>query len=187
VALVRLTRRTGTRTPSDERQLTTRQLIQAASRSLAEVQRGREQGGWTDALVGQALAATRIIGACATGQRISQRITEHGKASKDGQVTAPGPFRGKPRVISSPVTAGDLSRALATGGRDDQALDGLRSALTTLSQSRYGRTQADQAALDSALSSAMEAAAAVKARHSWPREKLGQFRSGSRPVVSTGA
>jgi hypothetical protein len=182
--LVRLVRRAGQRTPSDKRMLSTRSLISAAIRDLSAVQREREQQGWTEALSGRALAATRIAAACAIGGPVTQPLAAG--LDGDGRVMAPGPFRGKARALSSPVTPGDLVRAAASADPSRQPmLEELRDAMTTFTQTQYGRGgQADQTALDAALSSAVNAAGRVKAEHGWIKTVLQQLARNRAAVES---
>lgn len=183
-ALVRLVRRAGQRTPSDERMLSTRSLIGAAIRDLSAVGSEREQGGWTEALTGRALAATRIAAACAIGGPVTQRLAAG--VDGDGRVMTPGPFRGKTRALSSPVTPGDLARAAASADPSRQPmLEELRDSMTTFTQAQYGRGgPPDQTALDAALSSASNAAGRVKAEHGWIKTVLQQLARNRAAVES---
>ena len=190
LVLVRLARRATKRTPSDERTLSPRSIASAAVRELTAVQRDRDQHGWSEALAGRALAATRVAAASAIDHPVSQRLAEAGTSDGAGRVVAPAPFRGKARVLSSPVTAADIARRLARSlpadaGRQ-QVLEGLQTALATLSLSQYGRAASlDQSALDSALSSAVDAAGRVQGEHSWLKELLQKFfGGGAAPVAS---
>ena len=184
IAFVRLARRARKRTPSDERSLAPRSVVSAAMRELSAVQREREQQGWNEGLAGRALAATRIAAACALGRPVSQRLG--GAASPgDGRISASGPWRGKPRALSSPVTAGDLARAVNAEPDRQQLFGELRDALTAFSETQYGRGAAlDESALDSALSSAVAASGRVKAEHSWWKSALRQVFGGRTAVES---
>ncbi len=109
-ALVRLVRRAGQRTPSDERMLSTRSLIGAAIRELAAV--GSERGaGRLDR------GADRPRAGRDADRRRRAPLAAPSPSGwppavdGDGRVMTPGPFRGKTRALSSPVTPGDLARA----------------------------------------------------------------------------
>lgn len=189
VALARLARRARKRTPADERLLTPRAVAGAALRELAAVQRERERererDGWTDRLAGRALAATRIAAACAIGRPVSQRPAG-ATTPEEGQLLATA-WRGKPRALSTPVTAGDVQRAASREPDRQPILGNLTDALTTFSETQYGRATAlDQTALDAALASAVAATGRVKAEHSWLKTVLRQFFR-SRPAVESRA
>jgi hypothetical protein len=83
---------------------------------------------------------------------------------------------GKSRAISSSVTAATLASALSRRPDSDPSrplLEELRSALVTFASRQYGRDATmDAAALDGALSSAIDAARQVRSRHAWFRNLL---------------
>lgn len=184
LALARLARRARKRGPADDRSLTPRTLVSAAIRELSAVRRDREREGWNDALAGRALAATRVAAACAIGRPVSQRPND-GAAAGSGRVVASARWRGKPHVLSSPVTAGDVARAADRQPERQPVLGNLRDALAVFSGTQYGRDAAiDQSALDAALDGAVAAAGRVKAEHSWLKTMLQQFLGGRAPVES---
>ncbi len=175
--LVRYARRAIRRTPSDERLLPTRGIASAAVRELAAVGSDRDQHGWSDALAGRALTATRLAAACALGRPATQRLAD-GSASPEGRLVVPGFLRRKPRALFSPMTAVDLTKALQ---RDDgdrtQILEPLRDAMAAFSGAQYGRSAAvDASSLDSALAGATAAANRVKSEHSWLRTFIRQWK-----------
>lgn len=184
VALVRLARRARKRVPSDERSLAPRTLVSAAMRELSAVRRDRDRDGWSEALAGRALAATRIAAACAIGRPVSQHL-DGTAAAGSGRVVARAQWRGKPHVLSSPVTTGDVARAADRQPDRQPVLGNLRDALAVFSETQYGRqTALDQSALDSALEGAVAAAGRVKAEHSWLQTVLRQFLGGRAPAES---
>lgn len=187
--LVRLGRSATRRTPADQQVMGPRTLVGAASRELAEVQREREGAGWTDALAGRSLAATRIIAACALGRSVSQPLAEAGAAAGQGRVVTGSSMlaRGKPRALSSPVTGGDVARYAATRGSngDQQSFDELRAALVAFSVTQYAKEPVlDQSALDTALAGAVAAAGRVRAEHSWLKTAIRSFMSHRTAVPS---
>jgi hypothetical protein len=185
LALVRVARSARKRTPTDERALAPRTLVSAAIRELSAVRRERESQGWSEGLAGRALAATRIAAACAIGRPVSQRKGDASTngSSGDGRIVLSA-WRGKPHVLSSPVTAGDVARA-ANGDPERPALGDLRDALAAFTGTQYGRGSAlDEASLDGALSGAIAAAGRVKAEHSWLKTMMRQFLGGRAPVES---
>lgn len=177
IVLVRLVRGNKRRTPADERLLSASSILSTAQRELAAVQKEREQQGWTDVLAARALAATRLAAGYALGRSASQRANAAATAG-EGRLVAKSMFGGKPRVLSSPVTAGDLKRAATAGNAVvPEAIDDLGEALTTFAAAQYGRTGAlDQTALDAALSSAIAGAGRVKRRHTWLHELFSRIR-----------
>jgi hypothetical protein len=186
IALVRLARGSRTRTPADERLISSSAIVSAARAELGRIERERGADGWTEALAARALAATRIVAAYAVGRAASQR-PDKDAAAGEGRLVVKPTLGGKARVVSSPVTASDLRRAANAPGRHvvSAALVPLEEALTTFAAVQYGRAAApDQTALDAALSSAMSAAGQVKRRYNWMRELVGRMRRPQAPVAS---
>jgi hypothetical protein len=187
IVLVSIARRARTRTPVGERLLGTRELVDAAARELSAVTRDREAGGWNEALVARALAATRVTATAALGHRVSQRLVAEPSAG-DGKLIASGGLRGKPRVISGSVTPFDLDRALRSPASAANAplLESLRDALVAFGSANYGRNGVhDQAALDEALAAASRATSDVRREHSWLKTTLREWRTGgAAPAVS---
>ena len=184
--VVRLIGRASQRTPADERTIATRGVLGAALRELSQVQHQRAQQDWNEALVGRALAATRIAAACAIGRAVSQRVADGAVVSPEGRVVAARGLRGKPRLLSSPVTAGEVDRRIRTSDPADRPLlEDLRDALTAFSVSQYGRAHTlDSTALDTALTNVKAAAQRVRARHAWIKTALRQVVGGATPAES---
>jgi hypothetical protein len=150
-------------------------VLSHAARELAAVQRDAE-GGWTDALAGRALAATRIAATSGLGRPVSQRQVEASNDAADGCVVARGLLsRGRATSLSGSATTGDIARAIsrpavAADAADRQTLEDLHSALVTFGQAQYGReAAADRGALDAALASAQAATKRLKSRQMWPK------------------
>lgn len=175
LVLVRVARGSRRRTPADQRQIGTAALVSVASRELADVQREREQQGWTPALLDRASSATRVVAAAALGRPVSQRTSSLPAEAGEGRLIARGPRRGTSRVVSAAVTPADLTQhitRLPAGSPRASLLESLRSALETLTIAGYGRDAGDQHKLDTALTAARDAARDVKSEHSWPRRLL---------------
>jgi hypothetical protein len=173
--LVRVARGSRRRTPAEQRQIGTASLVSVASRELADVQREREQQGWTPALLDRAISATRVVAAAALGRPISQRASTAPAEAGEGRLIAPGPRRGTTRLVSAAVTPADVAQQLGrlpAGSPRASLFERLRSALETLTVAGYGREAGDQNALDAALSAAVDAAREVKSEQSWPRRIL---------------
>jgi hypothetical protein len=186
IALVGYARRDTRRTPADERLVPMRGIVRAAASELAAVQRERDHEGWNETLAGRALAATRVAAACAIGRNPNQRLA--GSATTgEGRLVVPGPARGKPRLLSSSMSPGDLATAIGQQSTADPGrahmLEALRDALATFSITQYGHeTPIDQTSLDSALSGAIAAARRVKGEHTWLKAFFRQLRAGGRAV-----
>jgi hypothetical protein len=97
-------------------------VLAGVRRELAAIQSDVRSSGWTDQLVGRALAGVRIVAAYATGRPVSQR-----RAPAD--------------VVTGELILGRVNHSSAvwapiTSTEDDL----LRSALERLTSARYGRT-----------------------------------------------
>jgi hypothetical protein len=173
LVLVRLARGRRGRTPAGERQLEAGTLVGLAARELGDVQHERERQGWNPALIHRALAATRVAAAGAIGRPINQRTTDDTVEGGEGRLMTRGPGGGTRRAVSAAVTASDLAREIARlrpGAARTSLLEQLRTALVTFTTAAYGRDGVlDDTSLDSALTSAVDAARAVKSEHAWPR------------------
>jgi hypothetical protein len=184
VVLVRLARGTRKRTPRDARQVSTAGLAQAAARQLASVQNDRGQSGWTPELLDRALAATRVAAACAIAAPVSQRVATDDRQG-EGRLQVSSLTLGKPRTISSAVTAADVARAEKKNPADP-TLEPLREALVAFAAAQYGRSGlGDSGALDASLGSATAAANAIKSRHAAWKQLFKQF--GNRQQVASRA
>jgi hypothetical protein len=188
LVLVRVARGSRRRTPAEQRQIGTAGIISVAARELSDVQREREQQGWTPALIDRAISAARLVAAAALGRPISQRTSTVPAEAGEGRLIAPGPRRGTSRVVSAAVTPADLTRHIArlpAGSPRAAMLEALRSALETFTVAGYGRDAGDQTKLDAALSAALDAVREVKTEYSWPRRIL--RRPGTAAAVETHA
>jgi hypothetical protein len=176
LVLLRLARGSQRRTPADQRLVSPRGVTGLAVGELESVQREREQQGWTEALIEHALAATRITAAAALERKVSQRVVVRDEQAGEGRLMIRNRRLGKSRAISSSVTAATLASALSRRPDSDPSrplLEELRSALVTFASRQYGRDATmDAAALDGALSSAIDAARQVRSRHAWFRNLL---------------
>jgi hypothetical protein len=148
-----------------------RAILRQASRELSAVNRARQSEGWTDALLGRAAAAMRIVGGYAVGKPAAQGS---GPASKvlEGQIAlTQGLLRRRHALVSSPVTPRDLESAAAASG----TLQRLRDGISALTSARFGRQNLDEAAVDGAMGAASDLAGRLAWRHSWPIERWTQF------------
>ncbi len=177
LSIVRLFARTRQRAPVGEHVLSARAVLGTAEDELASVQRESEQG-WTDALSGRALAASRIVAACATNHPVSQRrIADHDDQAGEGRLTRRS-RRGTTTAVWSTLTAETLTdevvgRTAPATPEQSQLLDSLRTSLATLTAVQYAATPVfDRASLDVALSNSVEAVQTLKREHAWPKSLL---------------
>ena len=182
LVLIRLARGAKTRTPADQRELSTGALLGVATRELAAVKRERSTAGWTDDLLDRALGAARVAGAGAMGRPINQRVTNAETVGGEGRLMTSGPRRGTRRIVSASATPHDLARLVdrlePTDSRRSN-LEALRDALTALTAAQYGRAQArSESTLDEALDGAARAASSVRAQYMFPRSLLSKWGVG---------
>ena len=142
-------------------------VLRAARRELSAVSRQRRSDGWTDALIGRASAALRIVASYAIGRPAAQ---SEGLAQNahDGHIAlSQGLLRRRHALVSASVTPADLVTAATTNGTIQVVRDGL----VTLTASRFGRATLDDSTLDSAVSAAGPLARSLALRHAWPFEQ----------------
>jgi hypothetical protein len=149
------------------------------------VQRETDGQGWTEPLVGRALAAARVAGGAAIGRSPAERLLTDAQDREDGLGGLRYGRRGA-RRISSPVTARDLDRRLAAlpdtaSSQVRELLSGIRSALTTFTAAQYSPQQElDRGALDGALSDVLNAVRRLRTRQLSPSVQLRRWLG--RPV-----
>lgn len=186
LVLIRLARGAKTRTPADQRELSTSALLGVATRELAAVKRERSTAGWTDDLLDRALGAARVAGAGAMGRPINQRVTNAETVGGEGRLMTSGPRRGTRRIVSASATPHDLARLVDRLEPNDSRrsnLEALRDALTALTAAQYGRAQArSESTLDEALDGAARAASSVRAQYLFPRSLLSKWGVGGAPL-----
>jgi len=177
VALVGLARRVRRPAKTQERTLSERVVAALAATELAAVQRETEGQGWNDTLVGRANAALRVTAACAIGRSVSQRPAGPDAETGEGRLVRRSlRRRGGREAVSSAVTTEDVAREMnrlpptAPPARR-QLLETLHGALVVFAVAQYGQQRdADRAALDQALASAVAIARQLKVERLWPRE-----------------
>jgi hypothetical protein len=176
LSLVRVVTRTTRTTKTADLGISTGAVLGLAARELGAVQEESQQG-WSAPLIERALAASRVVAACALGREPGQRIASSDTTPGEGRLVRPL-RRGRSTVVWSSVTADDLaerpaalSKAVPADRR--QTLDELRGALTALTVAQYAQTAApDRASLDAALARVVDAARTLKGEHAWPRPLL---------------
>jgi hypothetical protein len=134
-----------------------RTVLAGVRRELREVQQ-QTRGGWSSETLARALAATRLVAGCISGQPIAQ--TEAEKIA-DGQLSFARGLLGRRRIAVSASATGRSVRGHAT-------VPDLDDAMTTFTAARYGREQTyNTASLDEALATALRAADRAAAQHTW--------------------
>jgi hypothetical protein len=166
-------------------------VLRRAARELRAVQRQRAHEGWSDALVGRALWALRIVGAYALARRTGQAVapaTNRDPQSRDGHLVVEGGWRRDTDIlVSGAVTAATLGRALADvapASRQRLDLEDLQAALAQFAAVQYGRADpatparslaaggVDEAALDDSLERGRALARRLAMRQFWPVKKF---------------
>jgi hypothetical protein len=169
-AFARAIGRVRSRTPAAGRPLAPFTVLGATLATLKGVKASvAREGGWSPALVRQALGATRVAAAIAAGRPVAQTGSSGAGAAREGQVVVRhGVLRRRTFVVSAATTSSAIDRALAEGGKDirrrQASLEALRTALQAFSAGAYGRSQPDTLALDRALSDSADAVKALRLR-----------------------
>ena len=145
VVLVRVVRRSPTRSRTALGHMSTRAVLSGASRELADVQRQRGIEGWTQELASRALAVLRIIAGYRAARGVSQTTASTAKKSGEGALRLKGrrwPRRGPDTLVFGSMTAEALEEARRNAGDGDgrsTELDELATALRQFSAASYGR------------------------------------------------
>jgi len=145
VVLVRVVRRSPTRSRTALGHMSTRAVLSSASRELADVQRQRGIEGWTEELASRALAVLRIIAGYRAARGVSQTTASTARASGEGALRLKGrrwPRRQPDTLVFGSMTAEALDEArrnVANGDRRSTELDELATALRQFSAASYGR------------------------------------------------
>jgi hypothetical protein len=173
LALVPLARSKSAVTTAERDRIPEHAVLNRVANDLGELHK-RVAGGWTDAEVARALAATRVIAAAAIEQPISQRLFVKGADVPEGRILVQhGLITSNSVTVSSPITADDLARtvaqspSLSTTRR--QQLEGLQSAVVAFSAALYRKDPVrDSSTLDDAMRQAMSVAREIaRERSSW--------------------
>jgi hypothetical protein len=146
-------------------------VLRAASRELARVTRDKQSEGWSDALVGRAATALRIIAGYAIGRPAAQSRGLAADATGGQIALSAGLLHRRHALVSAAVTPQDLTAAAGTNG----ALQRVHDGLAALTAARFGRATLDDSALDLAVSAAGPLARSLAFKYSWPMEQLRKF------------
>jgi hypothetical protein len=122
---------------------------------------------------GRALAALRVIGACAVGRDVRQSPAEPPADPAPGELRLhSGWLRRRPWHVSSPVSAPDVERHAASlpveAADRRMKLEALADAMRRLTAARFGEHgQLDPQALDASLDAAAALARDLSSQHLW--------------------
>ena len=162
LGVVRLVNRFRKPAAATDRLVTDATILGAVGRELSAVKRAREDGGWTPALAGRALAALRVAAAYALGRTLGQstveshQLTDGSHHAQAGNLVIRTGWPKERRIaVSGAITPQAVARELArpdgVGGRAAM-LESLEQALTRFTAAQYGREAGlDDAALDESL------------------------------------
>jgi hypothetical protein len=182
VSLVTLARGARKKKAAGEKVLAPWRVIRTAHAELAAVER-EAAGGWNDALIGRALAATRVTAAALVGRVVSQAKAAPDAETPEGRILAAGPeilrnlrlARGSAFVLSSAITARDLRRVVErlpdnTPPARRQQLESIADSLAAFTAALYGSAkERDRSALDAALTSAVSLTRRLRTELIWSR------------------
>jgi hypothetical protein len=140
-------------------------VLRAVGRELAAIHRDQAAGGWNGALVGRALAASRVAAAFALDRPVSQQPIDAGWADNDGGIeVATGRLQGRRMSVSAAVTAAGLRND--ADDRRRQQLAALAGALDSFTRAHYSSTAAvgqDDSRLEQALNDARDTVRQLRA------------------------
>jgi hypothetical protein len=178
---VRVTRQVGHPDDPSRQLIPPAAVLRQAARELGTVRRQRANEGWSDALLGRALVALRIVGTHALARRTGQAAasaTSHDPQSLGGHLLVNGGWFGDAKVlVSGAVTAATVTSALGdvvAGSPRRAHLEDLQIALGRFAAVQYGREGEgfDEAALDESLDRALRHARHLALRQLWPMRKM---------------
>ncbi len=183
LAIVRLIARYRKPAETTERVMPDFAVLNGVSRALSAVKRERDTHGWTPELATRGLAALRVIGAYATGRRVSKAIQPPApgpQAAIDGQLalrTGVPPKR-KTVIVSgsaTPAIVGREAARLRMIGQEKRAqdLESLEQALSAFTSAQYRQTGSlDDTALDEGVANASALLRRLQMEQIWPMRRL---------------
>lgn len=162
------------RAPARKRPLPAKAVLRGCFRAIGLLQSDVAREGWTEEIVGRALALLRIAGAVATGRPVAQRTVETNVEGQAGQLVVDGRMLPRRRTLVSAATTADaIARQLATGeARTPEvrtALEQIRDSLRVFNAAHYSRNgHLDTTALDAALADGTSALRRLRVSTRWP-------------------
>ena len=163
------------RAPASQRPLSAGAVLHGCVSGLGALKADVAREGWTEELVGRALALSRVAGAVALGRRVAETPVDRGLDGRTGQVgVRRGVLSRKRALVSAATTADLISKHLSNGASPDApaslALGEIRDSLRVFTTAHYGRDgQLDQTTLDAALESGATAVRRLRSSTRWPR------------------
>lgn len=175
LALVPLARSSQAAAHAERDRLPDRAVLSRVIEDLDELRKQAAADSWTDQRIARALADTRIVAAAAIDRPISQKLSA-GAVPEGRLLVQHGMIRPAKVTVSSPVTPDDVARAAVSGNTLSttrrQQLEGLQSALTTLSMALYRKEPArDGASIDEALRHVASVAREIAQERNWWRSR----------------
>ncbi len=162
------------RAPTKRRPLPAAAVLRGCVQSLDLLKSDVAREGWTDEMVGRALALLRIAGAVALGRRVAQTTVDRDVEGRTGQLKVRKSLLSRKRtLVSAPTTADAIARQLANGTapgpRLRVALGEIRESLLVFNAAHYRRNgQLDNTALDTALARGETALRRMRFTTRWP-------------------
>ncbi len=144
--------------PAAVRRMPDRVVLDHAARVLGERLEAARGAAWTPEALSAAHAAGRVVAAIATGTGVRELPLVAGAAPPEGRLLVTRRLRRQAAAVTTHVTAGHLSRALAAVPAAVSPvarirLERLRDALAALTRAEYGAAdRLDLAAVDEAVS-----------------------------------
>jgi len=161
-------------------------ILRGIGRELTALQEARAAGSWTPDLTSRLLTAVRIVSGYALDLPARPTADESlaATAATEGALTVRVPgLGGHDATIAGWVTpvviADELTRRQKSRAGDDRRtamLEELRTSLTRLTRTQYGRDRAGDEAIDDALTTASAALGRLKNDSTWIARKLRPLR-----------
>jgi hypothetical protein len=168
-------RRRGRAEVRQSRPLAPAAILRGVDLELAGIQEARAAGGWSEPLIGRALASLRIAAAVAVGRPVAELPLKGDQPAREGEIEIrPWILRPGRVTIASNLTVEALAqllgggRAAAAHGREWLA-GSFQQAFATLNRARYvAAVSPGDDDLDEALAASRDAVRRLRRLHSWP-------------------
>ncbi|HZP48852.1 MAG TPA: hypothetical protein VFB07_09975 [Vicinamibacterales bacterium] len=188
LALVRIVARYRKPAETSDRVMPDFAVLNGVRRALSGVKRERAAGGWTPALATRALAALRVVGAYATGRKVSKatqatvdsRQSTVNAAAIDGQLvlfTGIPPKRQKV-IVSGAATPSVIAREAARlrnlgYEKRAQELESLEQALSAFTAAQYAQAGTlDDTVLDEGVATGLSVLRRQQIEQLWPMRRF---------------
>jgi hypothetical protein len=188
--LVKVAGRHRARTPVAHGLVSQPTVLRAIGRELSEIERLREQSGWTRELAGRALAAARIAASLAVARPIIQTAAGAATdASSEGCLRVRAGWPHAREVLVAAIVTGEAvaqelkrARAMTADGDGQGSLEGVGPALTHLSLVWYAPDEAfDEQALDESLASGRRLHQRLARQNSWMARRVAALKRAAVP------